>query len=62
MAIKIKITGINFHCLKVIKDLGLLTGFMGAWEIAPVIGGGGSFFEIQTDQGLTGIGPRVDPV
>lgn len=62
LAGRIKITDIKIPRLKVIKDLGMLTGFMGAWDTAPVIVGGGSFLEIQTDQGLTGIGPPVDPV
>ena len=35
---------------------------MGPWDTANVRIGGGSVIEIHTDQGLTGIGPAIDPV
>jgi len=59
---KIKITDVKLQRLKVIKELGSMTGFMGPWDTAPVRIGGGSFLEVHTDQGLVGIGPTVDPV
>jgi L-alanine-DL-glutamate epimerase-like enolase superfamily enzyme len=59
---KIKITDIRIVRLKLIKDLGPFTGFMGPWDTSNVRIGGGSVIEIQTDQGLTGIGPAIDPV
>ena len=59
---KIKITDVKILRLKVIKDLGPFLGFMGPWDTAPVRIGGGSVVEIHTDQGITGIGPTMDPV
>jgi D-galactarolactone cycloisomerase len=60
--VRIKITDIKIVRLKVIKELGSFTGFMGPWDTAIVRIGGGSVLEVHTDQGLVGIGPSVDPV
>jgi L-alanine-DL-glutamate epimerase-like enolase superfamily enzyme len=60
--VQIKITDIKILRLKVIKELGPFTGFMGPWDTSIVRVGGGSVVEIHTDQGLVGIGPTVDPV
>lgn len=60
--VQIRITDIRIVRLKVIKELGSFTGFMGPWDTAMVRIGGGSVIEIHTDQGLVGIGPAVDPV
>ena len=60
--VRIKITDIRILRLRVIKELGSFAGFMGPWDIARVRTGGGSVVEVQTDQGLVGIGPAIDPV
>jgi L-alanine-DL-glutamate epimerase-like enolase superfamily enzyme len=60
--VQIKITDVKIVRLKAIKELGSFLGFMGPWDTAIVRVGGGSVVEIHTDQGLTGIGPSVDPV
>ena len=60
--VQIKITDVKIVRLKTIKELGSFLGFMGPWDTAIVRVGGGSVVEIHTDQGLTGIGPSVDPV
>jgi L-alanine-DL-glutamate epimerase-like enolase superfamily enzyme len=57
----IRITDIRILRLRVIKDLGPVVGFMGPWDISRAIVGGGSVLEVLTDQGLTGIGPAIDP-
>jgi L-alanine-DL-glutamate epimerase-like enolase superfamily enzyme len=59
MAERIKITDIKLHTIKVIEDVGVLEP---AWNVGGEMKmqrGGGSVVEIQTDQGLTGIGPGV---
>lgn len=58
---RLKITGVRVARLKLIKELGSLEP---AWNPGASItfrAGGGSFVEIRTDQGLTGIGPGIDP-
>jgi L-alanine-DL-glutamate epimerase-like enolase superfamily enzyme len=57
---QLRITAIRLIGLKVVKQLGELEP---AWDPGghfPFQIGGGAFVEIQTDQGLTGIGPAVD--
>jgi L-alanine-DL-glutamate epimerase-like enolase superfamily enzyme len=58
----IKITDIRLLRLRVIKDLGPVVGFMGPWDVARALVGGGTVLEVHTDQGLVGIGPGIDPV
>jgi L-alanine-DL-glutamate epimerase-like enolase superfamily enzyme len=59
---RIKITDIRIVKLRVVKEVGSFQGFLGPKDITPVRIGGGSFLEVQTDQGLTGIGPAIDPI
>jgi L-alanine-DL-glutamate epimerase-like enolase superfamily enzyme len=60
-AARLKITGIQVVNLKVVRETGKMEaawdpGTLTTWRV-----GGGSVIEIQTDQGLSGIGPRIDP-
>ena len=58
---RIKITDVRSRNLKVIKEVGELEP---AWSVGTMSQfriGGGSFVEIQTDQGITGIGSAVNP-
>jgi L-alanine-DL-glutamate epimerase-like enolase superfamily enzyme len=60
-AARLKITGIRIVNLRVVRETGKMEpawdpGTLTTWRI-----GGGSVIEIQTDQGLTGIGPGIDP-
>jgi D-galactarolactone cycloisomerase len=60
-AARMKITGLRIVRLKLVREIG---SFEPAWNPggkATFRRGGGSFTEIQTDQGLTGIGPSIDP-
>lgn len=57
----IKITRITLHNLRTVAEIGTLEP---AWDPGGAIvfrTGGGSVVEIETDAGLTGIGPGVDP-
>jgi len=59
--VRMKITGIRVVRVKLMKEIG---SFEPAWNPggkAVFRRGGGSFVEIRTDQGLTGIGPAIDP-
>ena len=60
--VRMKVTDVKLQRLKVIKNLGVIDGWAGPWDLNPVIVGGGSFIEVYTDQGLVGIGPSIDPV
>ena len=58
---RLKITGIRIVNLKVIRETGKMEGAwdpgtLNTWRV-----GGGSVIEIQTDQGISGIGPGIDP-
>jgi L-alanine-DL-glutamate epimerase-like enolase superfamily enzyme len=60
-AVQLKITGIRVVNLRVVRETGQMEaawnpGTVTTWRI-----GGGSIVEIQTDQGLSGIGPAIDP-
>jgi len=55
---RIKITGIRNVPLKTQKDLGSYPDWLG--NPRPIRIGGGSFVEIQSDQGIAGIGPPAD--
>lgn len=60
-ASRLKITDIQLIQLKTIKSVGTLEP---AWDLGGQMSfqvGGGAYVEIHTDQGLTGIGPAVDP-
>ena len=59
---RLKITDIRIVNLKVVRETGKMEA---AWDPGTVNTyriGGGSVIEIQTDQGLSGIGPGIDPV
>ena len=56
-----KITDIKSIPLKLIEEVGPIEP---AWDVGGqmmITRGGGSFMEIHTDEGVTGIGPGVDP-
>jgi L-alanine-DL-glutamate epimerase-like enolase superfamily enzyme len=60
-AAQLKITNIRILNLRVVRETGKMEaawnpGTVTTWRI-----GGGSIVEIQTDQGLSGIGPGIDP-
>src|SRR5512133_606290 len=58
---RMKITGIRVVRLRLVKEVGSLEP---AWNPGGKVTfrvGGGSFVEVRTDQGLTGIGPAIDP-
>jgi len=60
-AARFKITGIRIVNLKVVRQTGKMEaawnpGTVTTWRV-----GGSSVIEIQTDQGITGIGPGIDP-
>jgi len=55
---RIKITGIRNIPLKTAKDLGSYPDWLG--NPRPIRIGGGAFVEVQSDQGLAGIGPPAD--
>ena len=60
-AVPLKITDIRIVNLKVVRETGRMEA---AWNPGTVTThriGGGSVIEIQTDQGLSGIGPGMDP-
>ena len=58
---RLKITDIRVHKLRTAREVGDIEP---AWDPGGKMSfgvGGGGFVEVQTDQGLTGIGPEVDP-
>jgi len=56
---RIKITDVRIVPLKMTKDLGSYPDWLG--NPRPIRIGGGAFVEVQTDQGITGIGPEMTP-
>jgi L-alanine-DL-glutamate epimerase-like enolase superfamily enzyme len=59
--LRLKITDIQLIPLKTVKEVGVIEP---AWDVGGQMKfavGGGAYVEIRTDQGLTGIGPAVDP-
>jgi L-alanine-DL-glutamate epimerase-like enolase superfamily enzyme len=60
-ATRLKITGIRIVNLKVVRETGKMEAAWNPGTMTTQQIGGGSFLEIQTDQGLTGIGPAMDP-
>jgi L-alanine-DL-glutamate epimerase-like enolase superfamily enzyme len=59
--LRMKITRIRVVKLKLIKEAGTLEPAWNPGATMTFRAGGGSFIEVHTDQGLTGIGPAVDP-
>ncbi len=58
---RLKITDVRVVPLKTIKDIGSIEP---AWNPGGKMAfstGGGSFVEVRTDQGVTGVGPGMDP-
>src|SRR5580704_3534207 len=55
---RIKITDVRIVPLKMTKDLGSYPDWLG--NPRPIRIGGGAFVELQSDQGLAGIGPDMD--
>jgi L-alanine-DL-glutamate epimerase-like enolase superfamily enzyme len=55
-----KITNIRIRRLRVIEELGNLDIAWSPGDKLPVQLGGGSYVEIQTDEGICGIGPEID--
>jgi len=58
-ASRAKIADIRIQRLKVAKEIGTYPDWVGGTRFGRV--GGGAILEITTDQGVTGIGPDVDP-
>jgi L-alanine-DL-glutamate epimerase-like enolase superfamily enzyme len=58
---RLKITGVRVVRLRLIKEAGSLEPAWNPGARVTFRAGGGSFTEILTDQGLTGIGPGIDP-
>ena len=56
-----RITQVRNVNLRVVRNVGALEPAWSPGSSMPFAVGGGSFFEIRTDQGLTGIGPGIDP-
>jgi L-alanine-DL-glutamate epimerase-like enolase superfamily enzyme len=56
-----KIAQVNLHDLRVIREVGSLEPAWNKGGSMRIAVGGGSVLEIRTDQGLTGIGPGIDP-
>ena len=58
-ASRAKITDVRLVRLKILKEIGTYPDWIGGTRSSRI--GGGAFVEIQTDQGVTGIGPDADP-
>lgn len=54
-----RITGVKRLALKVIRPVGTYPDFLNRPRVVNI--GGGGFVEVYTDQGITGIGPDIDP-
>ncbi len=60
-AVRLKITDIRIVNLKVVRETGKIEAAWNPGTVTTQRIGGGSVIEIQTDQGLSGIGPGMDP-
>jgi L-alanine-DL-glutamate epimerase-like enolase superfamily enzyme len=60
-AVPLKITDIRIVNLKVIRETGKMEAAWNPGTVTTQRIGGGSVVKIQTDQGLSGIGPGMDP-
>jgi L-alanine-DL-glutamate epimerase-like enolase superfamily enzyme len=54
-----RITDVRLRNLKLLKEVGTYPDWVGGTRYSRI--GGGAIVEIQTDAGVTGIGPEVDP-
>jgi hypothetical protein len=59
VASRARITDVRIRRLKVAKEVGTYPDWVGGTRFGRV--GGGAIMEVVTDQGVTGIGPDVDP-
>lgn len=59
--VPLKITGIRIVNLKVVREVGKIEAAWNPGTMTTQRIGGGSVVEIQTDQGLSGVGPAMDP-
>ena len=57
---RLKVTDIRVIPLKTVREVGMIEPAWNPGTPMPQRIGGGSFVEIRTDQGLTGIGPGID--
>jgi D-galactarolactone cycloisomerase len=60
-AVRLKITDIRIVNLKVVRETGKIEAAWNPGTVTTQRIGGGSVIEIHTDQGLSGIGPGMDP-
>jgi D-galactarolactone cycloisomerase len=58
-SVRVKITDVRLVKLKLLKEVGTYPDWVGGTRYGRV--GGGAIVEVHTDQGVTGIGPDVDP-
>ncbi len=58
-ASRAKITDIRLRSLKLLREVGTYPDWVGGTRFSRI--GGGGITEIHTDQGVTGIGPDIDP-
>jgi L-alanine-DL-glutamate epimerase-like enolase superfamily enzyme len=58
---KLRITDIRLRNLRATRDVGSIEAAWNPGVQVKFVVGGGSFVEIHTDQGLTGIGPGIEP-
>jgi L-alanine-DL-glutamate epimerase-like enolase superfamily enzyme len=61
-AVRLKITDIRIVNLKVVRETGKMEMAWNPGTVTTQRIGGGSVIEIRTDQGLTGIGPGMEPM
>jgi L-alanine-DL-glutamate epimerase-like enolase superfamily enzyme len=61
MPSRLKVTDVRSISLRVVREAGEIEPAWNPGRKTAVQVGGGSYVEIHTDQGLTGIGPAVDP-
>jgi D-galactarolactone cycloisomerase len=60
-AVPLKITDIRIVKLKVVRETGKMEAAWNPGTVSTHRIGGGSVIEVQTDQGLSGVGPGMDP-
>src|SRR5438045_3814477 len=58
-AARAKITDVRLVRLKLVKEVGTYPDWVGGTRFSRI--GGGAIVHVDTDQGVTGIGPEVDP-
>ncbi len=58
---RMKITGVRLSTLRTVRQVGSLEPAWNKGGTMTITVGGGSVIEIETDQGLVGLGPGIDP-